>query len=109
MKKDGCNNPFTNDKRGCDWLHGFMRHQPQIAKCVPQTISTAQASVTKSGIQVWFWKVREYFGRWQGGLAALNDPRSTINMDESGFPLDGKTCQVKVVLASRGLKNMYQM
>ena len=53
--------------------------------------------------------MREYFGRWQGGLAALNDLRRTINTDESGFPLDGKTGRVKVVLAPRGLKNMYQM
>ena len=26
MKKDGCNNPFTKDKPGCDWLCGFMKH-----------------------------------------------------------------------------------
>ena len=64
MKKDGQNNPFTSDKPGCNWLCGFMKRHPQIAKCVPQIISTAQASVTKSGIQVWFQKAREYFGRW---------------------------------------------
>ena len=85
-----------------------MKHHPWVAKRVPQTISTARASVTKAGIQLWFRKVREYFGKWQGGLAALNDPRHTINMDESGFPLDGKTGRVKVVLAPRGLKNVYQ-
>ena len=48
-----------------------------------------------------FWKM-------QGGLAALNDLRHTININESGFPLDGKMGQVKVVLAPRGLKNVYQ-
>ena len=73
-----------------------------------QTISTARASVTKAGIEVWFRKVREYFGKWRGGLAALNDLRCTINMDKSGFLLDGKTGQVKVVLAPRGSKNVYQ-
>ena len=73
-----------------------------------QTISTAHASVTKAGIQLWFRKAREYFGKWQGELAALNDLRCTINMDESGFPLDAKTGRVKVVLAPRGLKNVYQ-
>ena len=30
-------------------------------------------------------------------------------MDESGFPLDGKMGQMKVVLAPKGLKNVYQM
>ena len=48
-----------------------------------------------------FWKMAR-------GLAVLNDPRCTINMDESGFPLDEKMGQVKVVLAPRGLKNVYQ-
>ena len=67
MKKDGHNNSFTDDKPGHDWLHGFMKCHPLIAKCELQTISTAQASVTKSGFQVWFQKAREYFGRWQGG------------------------------------------
>ena len=47
MTKDGHNNPFTDDKPRCDGLHGFMKCHPQIVKCVPQTISTAQASVTK--------------------------------------------------------------
>ena len=28
MKKDGCSNPFTDDKPGCDWLRGFMKHHP---------------------------------------------------------------------------------
>ena len=108
MKKDGQKNPFTDDKPGWDWLHGFLKWHPWVAKHVPQTISTAHASVTKARIQVWFRNVREYFGKWRGGLAALNDQRCTINMDESKFPLDGKTGQVKVVLAPRGLKNMYQ-
>ena len=49
-----------------------------------------------------FWKMARR-------LAALNDPRHTINMNESGLPLDGKMGQVKVVLAPRVLKNMYQM
>ena len=48
-----------------------------------------------------FWKMVR-------GLAALNDPRCTIN-GQKWVPLDGKTGQVKVVLAPRGLKNMYQM
>ena len=109
MKKDGCNNPFTDDKPRHDWLRGFMKCYLQIAKHELQTISTVRASITKSGIQVWFWKARKYFGRWQWGLAALNDLRCTINMDESEFPLDGKMGRVKVVLAPRGLKNVYQM
>ena len=73
-----------------------------------QTISTVHASVTKAGSEVWFRKAREYFEKWQRGLVALNDLRCTINMDESGFLLDGKTGQVKVVLAPRGSKNVYQ-
>ena len=108
MKKDGHSNPFTDDKPRCDWLPGFMKHHPRVAKYVLQTIFTACASVTKAGIQLWFRKAREYFGKWQGGLAGLNDLRHTINMDKSGFPLDGKMGQVKVVQAPRGLKNVYQ-
>ena len=82
---------------------------PEAASTSSKMCAAACASVTKAGIQVWFRKVRECFGKWQGGLAALNDPRHTINMDKSGFLLDGKMGQVKVVLAPRGSKNVYQM
>ena len=61
MKKDSSSNPFTDDKPEHDWLHGFMKCHPRVAKHVLQTISTAHASVTKAGIQLWFRKVREYF------------------------------------------------
>ena len=53
----------------------------------------------------WFSDVRTYFSD-QGLQELLNDPRRLFNIDESGFPLGGKS---KRVLAQRGVKHCFEV
>ena len=62
-------------------------------------------AVTVDSVLQWFSDVRTYFSD-QGLLDLLNDPRRMFNIDESGFPLGGKS---RKVLAQRGVKHCFEV
>ena len=62
-------------------------------------------AVTVDSVLQWFSDVRTYFSN-QGLLDLLNDPRRMFNIDESGFPLGGKS---RKVLAQRGVKHCFEV
>lgn len=83
----------------------FLKRHPQITLRTPEFVTNASSKVSKSDIESWFRKIREFLAA-HGWLDVLDDPERVYNGDETSFYLNPKT---KSVFALRGSRNVYDI
>ena len=102
LDKDARPNPFSDNRPGKDWWHGFLRRHPELSLRSPEQLQLARASACSQE------KLMSWYGAYEEFLKDndITDPDQIWNADETGCPLCPKSGRV---LAMRGARDLYRV
>ena len=73
-----------------NWLHGFMRRNPELTERIPECLTGGRTTVTDEAIRKWFADIEAYVVNEEKVRDVFQDPGRIFNFDESYFLLAKK-------------------